>query len=103
MSLANEQNTAKEKSVSSAAQKTASAEAGKTASNSDKSGSGSAANAIIIPDMNNSPAIGISIWKKGIGLGVGLMELVVLGIISSLVVSDMRVIIWFEKKKKSRF
>ena len=38
------------------------------------------------------------IWK----LGVGFMELAVLGAISLLVVSDVRVIMWFEQKKKRK-
>jgi hypothetical protein len=99
----NHLNNEKEKSVSAATQKSASAEADKTAAQSKKSGSGpDAANAIIIPDTYTLPGTGISMWKRGVGLAVGFMELIVLGIISSFVVSDMRVIRWFENKKKNR-
>ena len=45
-----------------------------------------------------SPAQGIPIWK----LGIMLIELIILGIIWKFIMSDLRVIRWFEKKKKSR-
>ncbi len=48
--------------------------------------------------LNTSPGTGIPIWK----LGVVLIELIILGIIWKFIVSDLSVIRWFEKKKKSR-
>lgn len=44
------------------------------------------------------PRTGIPLWK----LGVGGTELIILGILLHLIISDLKVIRWFEKKKKSR-
>ena len=44
------------------------------------------------------PGTGIPVWK----LGVGSIELIILGILVYLIISDLKVIKWFEKKKKSR-
>jgi hypothetical protein len=40
---------------------------------------------------------GISVWK----LGVGVIELIILGILVVLIISDLKVIRWFKDKKKS--
>ena len=75
-------------------------EADKSISQSEKSGSGSAAvNSIMNPDNNTSSGIGTPVWK----LCVGLMELIALGVLSQFVISDLRVIRWFEQKKKRRY
>ena len=44
------------------------------------------------------PGIGIPVWK----LGVGGIELIILGILVYLIISDLKIIKWFEDKKKSR-
>lgn len=44
------------------------------------------------------PGTGIPVWK----LGVGGIELIILGILVYLIISDLKVIRWFENKKKSR-
>lgn len=44
------------------------------------------------------PGTGIPAWK----LGVGLTEVIILGILIYLIISDLKVIRWFENKKKSR-
>ena len=59
---------------------------------------GGAVNTIMSPGANSSSGTSTPAWK----LGVGLMELLVLSVISLLVISDVRVIMWFEQKKKKR-
>lgn len=49
-------------------------------------------------NLYTSPGTGIPIWK----IGIILIELIILGIIWKLILSDLSVIRWFEKKKKSR-
>lgn len=44
------------------------------------------------------PGTGIPVWK----LGIGVIELIILSILVYLIISDLKVIRWFEKKKKSR-
>ena len=44
------------------------------------------------------PGTGTPVWK----LGVGGIELIILGILVYLIISDLKVIRWFENKKKSR-
>ena len=74
-------------------------EANKSISQSEKSESGGGAvNTIMSPGANSSSGTSTPAWK----LGVGLMELLVLSVISLLVISDVRVIMWFEQKKKKR-
>ena len=70
----------------------------KATAQSNKSGS-AAANKIVNSNRYASSRTGTPVWK----LGVGLMEVIVLGVLSQFVVSDMRVIRWFEQKKKRRF
>ena len=64
-----------------------------------KSGSSGSldANTIITTDRSGSSGINTPIWK----LGIGLTELIILGFLSALIVSDLKVIIWYNKKKKS--
>lgn len=45
-----------------------------------------------------SPETGLPVWK----LCIILIELIILGILISFIISDLRVIRWFESKKKSR-
>ena len=74
-------------------------EVNKSTSRLEKSESaGGAVNTIVSPGANVSSGTSTSAWK----LGVGLMELVVLSVISLLVISDVKVIRWFEQKKKKR-
>ena len=72
-------------------------EVDKTTSQTEKSKSG-AVNTVMNPNTKSLSETDNPIWK----LGVGLMELAVLGVISLSVVSDMRVIMWFEQKKKRK-
>ena len=72
-------------------------EVDKTTSQSGKSESG-AVNTVMNPNAKAVSGTANPIWK----LGVGLMELAVLGAISLLVASDVRVIMWFEQKKKRK-
>ena len=44
------------------------------------------------------PGTDIPVWK----LGISGIELIILGILVYLIISDLKVIKWFEKKKKSR-
>ena len=73
--------------------------AGSGASQSSKSNADSApVKPIMNPDRYPSSAAVTPVWK----LCVGAMEVVVLGVLSQFIVSDMRVIMWFEQKKKRR-
>lgn len=49
----------------------------------------------IIPSI---PGTGTPVWK----LGVGGIELIILGILVYLIISDLKIIKWFENKKRSR-
>ena len=44
------------------------------------------------------PGTGIPVWK----LGVGGIELIILGLLVYLIISDLKIIKWFENKKRSR-
>ena len=44
------------------------------------------------------PGTGTPVWK----LGVGGIELIILGILVYLIISDLKIIKWFENKKRSR-
>ena len=52
---------------------------------------------VIAPNKYGSQGIVSQMWE----LSIGLIELIVLGILSSVIISDMRVIRWYEKKRKS--
>ena len=52
---------------------------------------------IIILLTYTIPGTGIPVWK----LGVVVIELIILGILVVLIISDLKVIRWFKDKKKS--
>ena len=53
-------------------------------------------NSLVIPDSHSSSGTDTPIWK----LGVGLTEIIILFVLSSFIVSDVRVIRWYRKKSK---